>query len=356
MRRCQNYKAQEFRQRGDKTHPRRLRREYSSDDEHTVFLYLGNEDRPSLIPGSRMTRQQMAEAANRGLVIKDKLTWTTTRNHTEQQECLPAERTKLGYKEEDLFPWVQYDSLIPDLLHLRMRISNKLLNQVILWAVDQSKKTSLVEEMKRLGISFKFTEETGDDGRGKVTKWTQLSGPEKFEKKKILMSKHEKSVLFLQREIFVNRPPKRRRILDQEEASTSSSSRSQEKRMVDPAGLQDLWADFCDLMAALKAKPQTPSALTPQQFQEKARTWGRKFKLKTFDEDVIPYIHCMVFHVPEAMHRFTYISDLGIDTLERKNHDQHLAYFQSTSKEGARSRKKASIQVHKKYKSILLVT
>lgn len=48
--------------------------------------------------------------------------------------------------------------------------------QVVVWAVDQGNTTALIEEMGRLNIHFEFCEERGDDGKGKIKKWTQLSG------------------------------------------------------------------------------------------------------------------------------------------------------------------------------------
>ena len=47
----------------------------------------------------------------------------------------------------------------------------------------------------------------------------------------------------------------------------------------------------------------------------------------------------LVYHVPEALEN--YLKDIGISQVERKNYDQHIAYFQSTSKRGSQKGKES---------------
>ena len=61
---------------------------------------------------------------------------------------------------------------------------------------------------------------------------------------------------------------------------------------LDVDALQDVWDTLVALMGALSAHPDTPKYLNPEAFQEKARQWTKDFRNATFDEDVIPYIHC----------------------------------------------------------------
>lgn len=49
--------------------------------------------------------------------------------NAQQLQCLESRQNK-GYMQADLLPFISYENMVPDELHLRMRISNKLLNQV----------------------------------------------------------------------------------------------------------------------------------------------------------------------------------------------------------------------------------
>ncbi len=51
-----------------------------------------------------------------------------------------------------------------------------MFSQVVSWAIDQKKETALQEEMERIGLSFHFWSERGDDGTGAVKKWSQPNG------------------------------------------------------------------------------------------------------------------------------------------------------------------------------------
>nr|KAG5687666.1 hypothetical protein BaRGS_027558 [Batillaria attramentaria] len=53
----------------------------------------------------------------------------------------------------------------------------------------------------------------------------------------------------------------------------------------------------------------------------------------------------LVYHVPEALEKLSYIKDVGIAQVERKNYDQHLQFFQGTSRQGGAARKKVTQQI-----------
>ena len=58
--------------------------------------------------------------------------WDISRSNEEQKRLLESTETtnQKGYIRPDLLPFISYRNIIPDELHLRMRITNKLLNQV----------------------------------------------------------------------------------------------------------------------------------------------------------------------------------------------------------------------------------
>lgn len=71
-----------------------------------------------------------------------------------------------------------------------------------------------------------------------------------------------------------------------------STSSPPEEDVLDVRALQELWHNFAQLMTALKAVPGTENHMSPDKFQEAARNWAVMLRRVTFDEDVIPYVHC----------------------------------------------------------------
>uniref|UniRef100_K1PYV2 Uncharacterized protein n=1 Tax=Magallana gigas TaxID=29159 RepID=K1PYV2_MAGGI len=101
--------------------------------------------------------------------------WPIQRCPLEQVKNL-SENT-FEYKEKDLCPFIPYDDMPVDDLHLRIRISHKLFNQVVTWSIDQKTEDDLCKELRRIGVSFKIWEEKGDDKLNiKVKKWSQPNG------------------------------------------------------------------------------------------------------------------------------------------------------------------------------------
>ncbi|KAL8571392.1 hypothetical protein ACOMHN_046567 [Nucella lapillus] len=419
-------------------HRERYNRTDSPEDEITLFLYMGKEDRPSLSEASRTIVEQMRTAATQGFPIRGKTVkakwlfcsdWKTTalfkginvasadyfciwcyctrdrisdfsgtewkveRKASDQALCLGAnaEETK-GYEAEDLLPFIPFDCVVPDELHLGMRITNKLLNQVVAWSVDHGLKDSLLREMSRLSVDFRFTEQ--EDGTGSITKWTQLTGEqlqkvlEKLDVSKVIDRKPRgvsnlhllstdilrrlvenrgrgkvpatwnKSDLVLHLYSLLSPDEQRSLVVVQTESSEESAMQlgslpdssdlpSPPIRLVDPAAIQQLWRDFSALMQHMQSPPGLHQTAEDNalRFHQAAKQWADKFRQETSDEDVIPYIHCMVYHVPEMLKNLHYVKDIGTAQLGRKNYEQHLVYFQGTNRQGGNKKKPVTQQI-----------
>lgn len=74
-----------------------------------------------------------------------------------------------------------------------------------------------------------------------------------------------------------------------------------EEEEVDVRELQEVWAGFSKLMEAVRCVPGTNSSMSPAQFQTAATEWAKHFRRATYDEDVIPYIHCKLFKQRRAL-------------------------------------------------------
>lgn len=394
------------------------------EDEFTLFFYIGDENRCSLEEFASGTFRDMENIQLNGIVINGRKisvkwimtcdwkalallrgingaqceffcmwchcskkqicdfsipSWLIQRSKEEQQTVLNSEKKTLGYKDKDLCPFISYHDMPIDDLHLRIRISLKLFNQLVTWAIDQKSEDNLKTELKRVGVSFRMWEERGDDKLNtKVRKWSQPTGDDlrkiirDVEIHRILDNKKDRhyvsieslSVLQLRDELTNRNLSKKgkkpelvARLKDAVGNNTmlrrNVGSRLQvsydfsedEEQDLDVEALQDLWSGFHELMESLRALPGTDNYKNVETFAKEAKEWATEFRKQTFDEDVIPYIHAMVYHVPQFLQSFNYLHDIGVAQVERKNFDHRQAYFGSTNRNGSKRKKHVSKQI-----------
>ena len=93
-----------------------------------------------------------------------------------------------------------------------------------------------------------------------------------------------------------------------------SSDGHPEEDVLDVRELQELWHHFAQLMKALRAVPGTEHHMSPDEFQKAARDWATMLHRVTFDDDVIPYIHCEFQKAARdwatMLHRVTFDDDV----------------------------------------------
>lgn len=394
------------------------------EDEFTLFFYIGDENRCSLEEFASGTFRDMENIQLNGIVINGRKisvkwimtcdwkalallrgingaqceffcmwchcskkqicdfsipSWLIQRSKEEQQTVLNSEKKTLGYKDKDLCPFISYHDMPIDDLHLRIRISLKLFNQLVTWAIDQKSEDNLKTELKRVGVSFRMWEERGDDKLNtKVRKWSQPTGDDlrkiirDVEIHRILDNKKDRhyvsieslSVLQLRDELtnrnlskkgkkpelvarlkdaVGNNTKLRRNVGSRLQVSYDFSE--DEEQDLDVEALQDLWSGFHELMESLRALPGTDNYKNVETFAKEAKEWATEFRKQTFDEDVIPYIHAMVYHVPQFLQSFNYLHDIGVAQVERKNFDHRQAYFGSTNRNGSKRKKHVSKQI-----------
>lgn len=111
---------------------------------------------------------------------------------------------------------------------------------------------------------------------------------------------------------------------------------------LDIDALQEIWQGFHQLMESLRVLPNSTTYETAEIFQNDAKEWASNFQKQTFDEDVIPYIHALVYHVPHFLGKFNFLHDIGVAQVERKNFDHRQAYFWSTNRNGGKNRQNIS--------------
>ncbi|KXJ22376.1 hypothetical protein AC249_AIPGENE23068 [Exaiptasia diaphana] len=164
-------------------------------------------------------------------------------------------KERKGCIAEPLVP-IPIDAVVIDTLHLFLRIMGLLFNQVVDNVLAYQEEETLVKEMKKAGVPFKFFTVQGEESS--ITKFTKLDGQDL---KKVLYNLNVKAVL--------ERIP-----------------------TVNSGDVEELWAGFQTLTAALSAEPNESNYLDGDEFQACAREWGKAFiVVNGYQEDITPYIH-----------------------------------------------------------------
>lgn len=395
----------------------------SPEDEFTLFFYIGDESRPVLENLVTETFQEMKYLQENGLELNGRLIsikWIITCDWkalsiirgingaqcqyfcmwchcSKKQICdfsipswpiqrCPLEQVKnlsgntFGYKEKDLCPFIPYDDMPVDDLHLRIRISQKLFNQVVTWSIDQKTEDDLCKELRRIGVSFRMWEEKGDDKLNtKVKKWSQPNGDDlrtvihKMQLANVLSDQRDRryvnieslTISQLKDELSgrgLDKKGKKCVLVARLKEAIGSNTKVQKKchsrlqvsydltddeyeQDLDIDALQEIWQEFHQLMESLRVLPNSTTYKTAEIFHNDAKEWASNFRKQTFDEDVIPYIHALVYHVPQFLGKFNFLHDIGVAQVERKNFDHRQAYFGSTNRNGGKNRQNISKQI-----------
>jgi len=88
------------------------------------------------------------------------------------------------------------------------------------------------------------------------------------------------------------------------------------------------------LIVALRANPEDANYTTPETFHHHARQWAINFRCVTFDEDVTPYIHVLVYHCHQFLEKYGVIHNLNCQPVENKTHLQSQAFHRGSQKGG----------------------
>ncbi|KAI8490599.1 hypothetical protein Bbelb_318670 [Branchiostoma belcheri] len=194
--------------------------------------------------------------------------------------------------------------------------------------------------MKDTGVPFRLMEGTGDDGKGSIRTWTQLNAKqlervfEKLDLKAVLTDRWSPAGLTVASLTVAQlKVELQKRGLETAGRKDALVKRLSEFLHSDQLPLPEedqanhpiliigniikLWKDFEELAVAMKAEPGAAGHLAPSMFQQKAREWGKLFRRVTFDEHVTPYIHAMVYHVPQFLRRYKFINDLSCESVEQ---------------------------------------
>ena len=218
---------------------------------------------------------------------------------------------KFNVRHVPLFPVIPLDHVIIDTLHLFLRICDNLINLLILQlrkedAIDKKKTFNqgldrskykhvagwekCLSETLKIPFSWFVCKET------KNLKWRDLTGPEKLN-------------LFQNIKIDVVLP------------NFENSDK-----------IQKLWDDFYNIAELLSSSNQ--KKINVDNFSKRTKLWLDLFLSLYPTKHVTPYMHALVWHVPEFLNLYGTICPFTQQGLEKLNDKTTKDYFRSTNQRG----------------------
>jgi len=209
-----------------------------------------------------------------------------------------APKKKYGCIQQPLFPSIPIDHVIPDILHLFLRISDVLINLLILELrrMDGIAKTTtnLDQYITFLNVNCKIPFHTFVDKETKHLKWRDLTGSEKVKLFRAIKIQ----------ELFPYLP-------------------NAEK-------VQQLWDTLQDIYQILWSFKRLDKNEI-KDFIMKIKAWINLF-INTYQTcHVTPYMHVLVAHIPTFLEKFGSLAIFSQQGLEKLNDDITKAYFKSTN-------------------------
>ena len=203
-----------------------------------------------------------------------------------------------GCKQQPLFPFIPIDHIIPDVLHLFLRVTDVLTNLLILDLRTSDVVKKLTKEQSMFEKYIKFLNETCKvsfhtymDKQNKNLKWRDLTGPEKL--------KLFKNINIIQ--LFPDLP-------------------NNDK-------IQEIWTSFFGIYQQLQSNDQ----LNADQLQDDVDEWITLFLSIYQTKHVTPYMHIFRSHVPQFIKIYGTLSPFSQQGLEKLNDDITKDYFRSTN-------------------------
>lgn len=222
-----------------------------------------------------------------------------------------CQATYYNVKHAPLFPSIPLDHVIIDPLHLFLRICDNLINLLILQlrkedaiekkknfseGLDRSKYIHVAGWEKYLNETLKIPFNWYVCKESKKLKWRDLTGPEKLK---------------LFQDININQ------VLP---------------NFKDSAKIQKLWSDFYEIAGLLSSTNQ--NEISVQEFSNKTKLWLDLFLSLYQMKHVTPYMHALVWHVPEFLHLYNSICPFTQQGLEKLNDKTTKDFFRSTNQRG----------------------
>nr|XP_054750436.1 LOW QUALITY PROTEIN: uncharacterized protein LOC129256207 [Lytechinus pictus] len=213
-----------------------------------------------------------------------------------------ASKKMFGCIAEPLFRSIPVINIVPDTLHLFLRISDQMIYQIIKYLQDEDNFVRISEERlskcQHLQRFKQFIENVG------IPDWKFFISDGKLNYDSFTGPEHRRIMENINFDTLIPDHPKL-------------------------SGIKSLWTDFKVLMDSLN---QNMSDDQISDFEKAARKWVDLYGSNLFlSKDVTPYMHIFSNHLPEAMRLHGNVVDFCQQGLEKLNHLVTKWYFRSTN-------------------------
>lgn len=251
-----------------------------------------------------------------------------------------------GLKYKPIFDFIPFDHVIIDVLHLFLRVSDKLISLCIHDVYDYGGSDALdifESEVRKCGVNFEWLVPKEDDGKGVgrdnakdcILQWRDLDGTAK---KRILQDLDLEAV-------FEGCPKYANQISDLWDSFLKIYAMLKEWH----PDLKRLRAEVDEFKHLFAVQGQgTPGPGSPRRKSNRRRV--KKFRTEDFqndttgfikglyhNSDTTPYIHALFHHVFAMIRKHDNLIQFSCYGLEKMNHVHSRIFFSSTSRGGGKS-------------------
>ena len=243
------------------------------------------------------------------------------RNHDDAKTCMGKLTTddKKGYIEKSLFSFIKFENIVVDLLHMTLRITDKLFEKLLHILKEIEKQTNdLTNKLKSFleiecNISYPFIQ---SDTKASLRSLNQNERLAIFEK---LFSK-ELQFDFEENPDDYNVKVKKVRPLCLIFPGINDLSLRR---------LNDIFLNFKRILNMIKS--ENYQELIPK-LKIKLKKWLEAYILVPEQQSITPYIHIFCFHIPEFIQTHGNINLFSMQGLENLNSFSKINYFRQTNR------------------------
>ena len=233
------------------------------------------------------------------------------RSHEDAQSCLKKKKIELksGYIKEGIFPFIEFKRSVVDILHMTLRITDKLIS-ALLFRLEELEEDSSSNIEKRpltkafwdfieiecnITHPFYIKERANENSKIKLRKLNQNERLAIFEK---LFQGNSLCSIFpknYRKDIGLNR-------------------------------LNRLFYNFNEILNIIK---KDYKEFDKENLNLKLKKWLKDYL--SIDQSITPYIHIFFHHVPDFIEKYGNLNLFSMQGLEKKNHFVKVNYFRQTN-------------------------
>ena len=219
------------------------------------------------------------------------------------------EDDQLSYRDLPLLDDLSYDMYVPDLLHKFLRVTDVLMKLFInqLCYADQFQTTTKYDPVKHPNIG-KFSNLVKDIvGIGALEKGSDLKK----------LGAYVEGWMGPKKRIFFKY------------IANGTGLVTLFGNLENIESINSLWVDYWNIDELLRSNTE----YTAESLKEKTSAFLNRFK-SLYVSKITPYIHTLIFHIPEVYEKYGNLNFFSAQGLEKLNDLSTYQYFSSTNKSG----------------------